>query len=402
MSATMDQNGSAAVARRDQSSGEIVTTGGAMVQAASTRAAQEVQAAMVVAKQFPRNEDQALDRIVKSCARYALAEAATYRYPKGGTDVTGPSIRLAEVLAQNWGNVDFGIVELESANGESSMMAYAWDLETNTRSTKVFRVPHKIKTKRGTKNLNDPRDVYELTANQGARRMRACILAVIPGDIVDAALLKCNQTLIATNGELAAQIEKMIVAFSGIGVTQEMIQKRLGHKVEACTPQQVVELRGVYQSINDEMSAISDWFEAVEKPAPAATSPPKQATGSEFAQPAPASVPEPLRTALAQVDAATTLDELRAVYNSHVGPDSPLPQGEVQQVSDACDLRKQQLVDEAAPNQSQAQPDWLAKIDAATSLDAKKAIVAEMETQAASIDQDTMKKAKHKLELAKW
>lgn len=54
-----------------------------------------------------------------------------YQYLRGGTKVTGPSIRLAEVLAQNWGNLSFGVKELEQRDGESIAMAYTWDLETN-------------------------------------------------------------------------------------------------------------------------------------------------------------------------------------------------------------------------------------------------------------------------------
>src|SRR5690606_36069410 len=84
-----------------------------MVEVAMTRAAQEVQAAMVIAKRFPRDENTAFARIMRACKRKQLAEAAIYAYPKGGTNVQGPSIRLAEALAQAWGNIDFGVIELE-------------------------------------------------------------------------------------------------------------------------------------------------------------------------------------------------------------------------------------------------------------------------------------------------
>ena len=100
-----------------------------------SRQAQEVQAAMVVAKRFPRDEVTSHNRILNACKRKSLAERAVYEYPRGGENVTGPSIRLAEVMAQNWGNLDFGITELEQKNGSSTVMAYCWDLETNTRQT---------------------------------------------------------------------------------------------------------------------------------------------------------------------------------------------------------------------------------------------------------------------------
>ena len=57
-----------------------------------SRQAQEVQAAMVIAKKFPRDEVESYNRIMQSCKRKSLAESAMYEYPRGGTKVTGPSI----------------------------------------------------------------------------------------------------------------------------------------------------------------------------------------------------------------------------------------------------------------------------------------------------------------------
>ncbi|GMA59703.1 hypothetical protein GCM10025859_59930 [Alicyclobacillus fastidiosus] len=131
-----------------------------------SRQAQEVQAAMVIAKRFPRDQYQAFNRIMEACERRKLAEESTYEYSRGSSKVSGPSIRLAEVLAQCWGNVDYGIMELDQKNGESQVMAYAWDLETNTRQTKIFTVKHERHTKKGVTKLTDPRDIYETVANQ--------------------------------------------------------------------------------------------------------------------------------------------------------------------------------------------------------------------------------------------
>ena len=107
----------------------------AAVAMSTTREAQEVQAAVFMAKRFPRDENFAIARIAQTCQRKGLAEKAIYSYPKGGQNVTGPSIRLAEAIAQSWGNIQSGVVELEQRPGESVCMSYCWDLETNTRDT---------------------------------------------------------------------------------------------------------------------------------------------------------------------------------------------------------------------------------------------------------------------------
>lgn len=228
-----------------------------------SRQAQEVQAAMVIAKKFPRSEIESYNRIMKACKRRSLAEKSMYEYPRGDTRVTGPSIRLAETMAQNWGNIDFGIVELEQMAGESQVMAYAWDLETNTRQTKIFSVPHIRATRKGNKTLSDPRDIYELVANQGARRLRACILGVIPGDVVESAISQCEKTLIGDSKEpLEDTVRAVANTFEAeYGVTVPILEKFIGCKIESFTMQNLIRLKKVYLSLKDGMAKREDYFE---------------------------------------------------------------------------------------------------------------------------------------------
>lgn len=228
------------------------------------RQAQEVQAAMVVAKRFPRNEVEAYNRILNACQRRSLAEKAVYEYPRGSEMITGPSIDLAKAIAQNWGNIDTGIIELEQAHGESTVMSYAWDLETNTRQTKIFTVPHIRHTKKGDYPLTDPRDIYEMVANQGSRRQRACILALIPGDVVDSAIEQCNVTLAPSDADkalLAEKISVMCEAFEkDFGIPVSYLEGFIGCSVKAFSVQSVLRLRRVYQSIKDGMAKREDYF----------------------------------------------------------------------------------------------------------------------------------------------
>lgn len=228
---------------------------------ATTRQAQEVQAAMIVAKRFPRDERISAERVLAACCRRSLAESAAYTYSRGGTEVTGPSIRLAECIAQNWGNIDFGYIELEQKNGESQVMAYAWDLETNTRQSKVFSVPHRRDTKKGSYPVTDSRDIYELVANQAARRVRACILGIIPGDVIESAVKQCEITLksSASGIPLEDRISDMVQKFAEYDVTPEQLRAYIGKNVEAFTENDVIRLGKVYRSLKDGIVG-SDYF----------------------------------------------------------------------------------------------------------------------------------------------
>lgn len=237
----------------------------------SSRQISEIQSAMIIAKRFPRDEMQALGKILKSCRRPGLAEQAEYEYPRGGTKVTGPSIRLAESIAQNWGNVDFGMIELDNSRGQSQIMAYAWDLETNTRVTKVFSVKHVRDTRQGSKDLTEGRDIYEATANFGSRRVRACILGIIPGDVVEAAVNECRKTIAGQNKTpIEDRIAKLLDQFNTeLRVTQEQIEEYLGCNAKSITEKGLLRMANVLRSIRDGMSVTEDYFKG--KDAPAAT-----------------------------------------------------------------------------------------------------------------------------------
>lgn len=233
------------------------------IQVAQSKEAQQIQAQLVVAKRFPRDQHAAFQRIMQACQRRGLAEEATYVYSRGGTTISGASIRLLEVVAQQWGNFKSGIVELDNDNGESRVEAFAWDLETNAYDSKTFTVRHERYSKdSGVTKLTDPRDQYEHVANFSARRKRACMEAVIPRDIIDAAIEQCDQTLKAGHKEpIADRTRKMVSAFADYGVTVEMIEKRIQHKLDAIIEQELVVLRKIFVSLKDGMSKREDWFD---------------------------------------------------------------------------------------------------------------------------------------------
>lgn len=229
----------------------------------ASRAIAEAQGKLVIAKRFPRDEVQAYNRVAQACQRKGIAEKAFYSYNRGGGTVSGPTIRFAEELARCWGNIDYGIKELSQDEGKSEMQAYAWDLETNAQSVQNFTNPHIREAGGKAKILTSQRDIYEINANMGARRLRSRILAILPTDLVDMAINECKKTLAGNNDEpLIDRVKKMIVAFGKIGVTQEQIEKRLGRKVETMTIDDFTDYIGIYNAIKQGESKIAEWFEA--------------------------------------------------------------------------------------------------------------------------------------------
>ena len=105
-----------------------------------SRAITEVQAAVVVAQSHPRDKARALNEALESCRTREVAESAFFKFNRGGGSVAGETIHLARELPRCWGNIDYKISELnrDDETGSSEMLAVAWDLETNARSSLTF------------------------------------------------------------------------------------------------------------------------------------------------------------------------------------------------------------------------------------------------------------------------
>ena len=235
----------------------------------ASRAIAEAQGKLVIAKRFPRNEVEAYAKAIEACQRPTMAAKAFYSFPRGGQTVEGPTIRFAEELARCWGNIDYGIKELSQDDGKSEMQAYAWDLETNAQSVQNFTNPHKReKTDKRTKTvvmetLTGQRDIYENNANMATRRLRSRILAILPAWFVEDAIAECKKTLSGQNDTpLIDRVKKMVVQFAKLGVTQEMIEKRLKRKIDTMTSDDFVEYVGIYNAVKGGESKIADWFDA--------------------------------------------------------------------------------------------------------------------------------------------
>ena len=223
-----------------------------------------VQAQLVYAASRPRDEQRAVDRMLTAFQRPSLASKALYQYARGGSEVSGLSIRAAEAMAMAWGNMDFGLRELEQKQGESTVEAYAWDLETNVRRAVTFRVPHYRDTRAGRKKLEDSRDIYELVANQGARRVRACILAVLPRDIQEAVETQVAETMKATFEITPESLKAWLEAFGRLGVTKAMLEARIQRRFDSITPAQMMGLANIFNSIKDGIARVEDFFQVQE------------------------------------------------------------------------------------------------------------------------------------------
>lgn len=286
-----------------------------------SRAVAEVQAAVLVAQQCPRDVDRAVAEMRRSCSEPELAERAFYRYPRGGKTVTGASVHLARELARCWGNIDYGIAEMrrDDEHAQSEMRASAWDQETNARAATTFIVPHGRDRDNGQRVvLTAYRDIYENNANMAGRRVREMIFAVLPVWFVKEGERLCRETIEQGDGTpLTRRVDKVIAAFAKIGVSQARIEAKLGRARHLWTAFDVADLTVIGQSIkageitaDEEFPVDPERVTLDELQAPAAgTEPGTDGPPADEASPADAGDPDPP----ASTDpAAVTVDQLTA------------------------------------------------------------------------------------------
>ena len=232
-----------------------------------SRAIAEVQAQVIVAQQMPRDVDRAIRDMQRSCAQKSLADRAFYRYKRGGSQISGESIVLAKELARCWGNIQYGIAELrrDDGAGESEMMAFAWDVQTNARASTTFIVPHVRDTTNGRKALADVRDIYENNANMGSRRQREMIFAVLPGWYVEDAKSACYATLATdkADGEtLAERAAAAVKRFAEMGIRTEHLVQKVGAPQDKWSAADLAQLTVIYRSLQRGESTRDDEFGA--------------------------------------------------------------------------------------------------------------------------------------------
>ena len=234
----------------------------ALTEAASMKSVAEILGQMSLAKKFPRKLDQVLKNSLVLCSNKKLAEISGYSIPrKNAKNVEGPSIRLMEAIASEYGNLNYGI-KTETDDFDEGLTRYTvfvLDLEKNIRVQRTFSTRHIRYTKKGIIKLTKDQEIYEATANNATRRLRVCLEQIIPKWIVDECFEKCQQ-LNASTKLPPTQKEKIIDTFSKFNVTKLDLETKIGKTLDKATDEDIKKLRIILNGIKNDGVQPSDYF----------------------------------------------------------------------------------------------------------------------------------------------
>lgn len=244
--------------------------------AAQQEARVQFDVAVATAHQYPRSPE-VFRRKLKTLATMSQAIAAScfYTLPgrKGGSGkpISGPSIRMAEIVAAAWGNLQYGaqLVEVNRIEGFIIMRGMCHDLESNTKVVKDTM--RSIRLSSGG-IFGD--NMIQVTAQAAASiAIRNAILGCVPQAYVNEIYLAVQKVGLGMSGKenkpLAEIQQACLDNFSNnFGITAEQIYKSVG--VNGKTELDVEKLsllRGYYTSIETGECEAKDIFPAVEKAA---------------------------------------------------------------------------------------------------------------------------------------
>lgn len=218
---------------------------------------------IATAKAYPRNVRRATENAIAIVTLDAeTASTCTYSLPRGGKPITGPTVHLAKILAQNWGNLRCEAKVVEIGTKQITSQAVAFDLENNL-AIKV-EVKRSIMSKTG--RFND--DMITVTGNAAnAIALRNAILSVIPKAIVDKVYNEAKHTItgdLSDSTKLIAKRKKVMDGFiQTYGITEKEVLNAIGKvAIEHITQDDLVVLIGIGQAIKDGDTTIDEAFRA--------------------------------------------------------------------------------------------------------------------------------------------
>jgi hypothetical protein len=237
----------------------------------------EIDTQIATAKQYPRDlalfKSRSLEMVTLSPEQ---AESCFYqlsRKQKDGTKkiIEGPSIRLAEIVMANWGNLRVGAKVLDEGSEFILVEAACHDLETNNAIS--VQVKRRITNSDGKRYGADM--IQTTTAAAIALGMRNAIFKIIPNVFTQHFLEIAKKTAQGPQDKFQDRVAKAIKYFADLGISEDKILEKLGIKKKTqISGDHLTTLQGIATAIKDGQTTLEAEFNGkLREPQPAAQAP---------------------------------------------------------------------------------------------------------------------------------
>lgn len=185
------------------------------------------------------------------------AASCFYTLARGGKEISGPSVRLAEIAITCFGNLNAGAREISNDGKNITVQAVCHDLEKNVRV--CIEVKRKITDRTGKTFSEDMQTVTSNAARSVA--FRNAVFKVIPMALIQPAYEQARKTAIGDSKTLSSRRSKAIETFGKMGVTQDRVLAVIEKvTVEDIDLKALETLMGIHTSIKDGDTTIDEAF----------------------------------------------------------------------------------------------------------------------------------------------
>lgn len=226
----------------------------------------QIDQQIATARKYPRSLPLVMKRINQLVTLDPIsADECMYALPRCGKPITGPSIRLAEIIASNWGNCHVGArpLDIDRKNKTVEAEGVFWDIETNVRTVK--RVWRRVSDK-GGRIFND--DMILVTSNAACSiALRNAIVSGVPKAVWRSAYEAAVAIVKGDAKTLSERKASIYKTFAAFGIKPDQIWVLLAIAGdEEITVDHIPVLTGYYQALKSGEATVDDLFFA-NKPA---------------------------------------------------------------------------------------------------------------------------------------
>jgi hypothetical protein len=232
----------------------------------------EIDQQVSTAKAFPRSLKESLDSALSMATLTEdIAESCSYSMPRGGKNLEGPSVRLAEIVCSAYGNIRYGARVIENDGKTVTAQGICHDLEKNTCATvevkKSILQHEKVNGQRTGRMIPMQEDMQVVIGNAAcAIAFRNAVFKVIPAAIVSSIYEQAKQVAKGTLATLITRRDKAVQWFNENGIKNEQICSALSiKKIEDIDLDKLAVLSGMRAAVKNGESTIKELFEVDSK-----------------------------------------------------------------------------------------------------------------------------------------
>jgi hypothetical protein len=249
-------------------------------EASAAAAIAKIQATVLLARRFPRDEVKVRKRLIELVKDPELADLGEgkprwfYTFPRGKAEVGGPSAPLAREIMRESTNMESTLRIFPDVGKVRHIEVEVWDPEINGRARMqdTFRMVVERKDKRTGKTTvrdisGNERELRELTNKRGAILERVCIFKLRPVALVEKVYKEARRAFKASQSKKPLPERRRILAEGfeqKLGIYKDMLDtycvENFGHGYGDTTSEELIELGGVGTAIRDNASKRDEYF----------------------------------------------------------------------------------------------------------------------------------------------